>query len=96
MGQSGEEIVIRDQLASRWEDLYLELLQPSSLSSSIIDNISRNCRYQVEECCREVLLKWLAGNSSSGEPVTWRSFIGAIRKLSFDSLADELQTELQN
>ena len=96
MGISGEEIVIRDQLASHWEDLCLVLeFQPPSLSSSMIENISRNCQYQVEECCREVLLKWLSGATCSSGPVTWRTLIKVIRKISFEDLADQLEHELK-
>lgn len=96
-GKSGKEIVIRDQLASRWEDLCLMLeFEPSSLASAMIDNISKNCRYQVEECCREVLLKWLSGHPCTSGPVTWRTLIRVIRTIDYDVLASELQQELSS
>ena len=95
VGQSGKELVIRDQLASQWEDLLLHLeFQPPSLPAAMIRNIERNSRGEVGEACREVLLKWLSGHPSSCQPVTWRTLIAVIRKLDQCSLAEELEKEL--
>ena len=94
-GRSGKEVVIRDQLASHWEDLLIQLsFEPASSASSMIKNINRNCRGEVEEACREVLLKWLSGDPSSSLPVTWRSLIEVIKTLDHCTLAVELEEEL--
>ena len=96
VGQSGKEVVIRDVLASRWEDLLLQLdFQLPSSEEYLIKNIERNCRGDVEEACREVLLKWLSGDPPSNcTPVTWRTLIEVIKKLDHQSLAAELEQEL--
>lgn len=89
-------MVIRDQLASSWEDLLLHLeFEPPSSAEYMIKNINRNCRGEVEEACREVLLKWLSGQPpcNSG-PVTWRTLIKVIRKMDFCTLAQDLEEEL--
>ena len=97
VGLSGEEIVIRDQLASHWEDLCVMLeFQPPSECGSMMEAIRRNCHYQVEDCCREVLLKWLSGSQCSSGSVTWRTLITVMRKISFDTLADQLEQELNS
>ncbi len=95
-GQSGKEVVIRDVLASHWEDLLLQLeFQPPSSEEYMIKNIERNCRGEVEEACREVLLKWLSGDPRSNcTPVTWRTLIEVIKRLDHQNLAEELEQEL--
>ena len=94
-GKSGKEIIIRDQLAGRWEDLCLSLqFEPSSSVASMIKSIERNCRYVVEDCCREVLLKWLSGQPHSSKPVTWRTLIEVMKTLDYCLLAEELTQEL--
>jgi len=62
----------------------------------MIEIIRENCRYQVEDCCREVLVKWLSGSQCSSGPVTWRTLIAVMRKISFDTLADQLEQELNS
>ena len=95
-GRSGEEVVVRDQLASHWEDLLLLLqFQPPSSAQDMIQHIGESCRGDVQEACREVLLKWLSGDPPSHcKPVTWRTLIGVIRKLDNRSLAGDLEKEL--
>ena len=95
VGQSGKEVVVRDQLASQWEDLLLQLeFEPASSTQHMIRNINRNCRGEVEEACREVLLKWLSGHPSNCQPITWRTLIAVIKKMDHSTLACELEQEL--
>lgn len=60
----------------------------------MIENIRRNSRHEVQEACREVLLKWLSGQPCSSGPVTWRTLIDIMRKIEYCSLADKLEQEL--
>ena len=95
-GRSGQEVIIRDHLANCWEDLllHLEFEGPES-AQTMIEDISSHCRGEVEQACREVLLKWLSGSPPSKcTPVTWRTLIGVVKKLDCLTLADELEKEL--
>jgi hypothetical protein len=95
VGRSGKELIVKDQLASQWEDLLLHLeFQPQSSTEAMLRNIARNCRGEVEEACREVLLKWLSGHPSNCQPVTWRTLIAVIKKLDHCVLAEDLEQEL--
>ena len=61
----------------------------------MIRNIERNCRGNVEEACREVLLKWLSDDQPTNcTPVTWRTLIYVIKKMEYSELAEDLEREL--
>lgn len=87
-GQSGKEVVIRDQLASCWEDLLLKL----EFEPYMIKNIRRNTE-SVEDACKEVLSKWVSEHPSTRRPVTWRTLIQVIECLD-PVLASDLKQEL--
>ena len=87
-------MIIRDELASYWEDLLLLLQFESSSAEVMIENIRRNCRDEVDQACREVLLMWISGHPSKCTPVTWRTLIEVIKKLDCLTLANDLEQEL--
>ena len=97
VGQSGKEIYIRDQLACNWEDLLLLLeFEPASSAQNLMKTIERNSRGEVSDACREVLLKWISGQPSNCQPVTWRTLISVIEKLDNAVLARDLEEELSS
>lgn len=90
VGRNGEEIKIRDRLSPNWEDLFLCLgFEPAEENHSTITAIRRNNVGKVEDACRDVLLKWLAGNGR--KPVTWATFIDALIDMGESTLADKIR-----
>ena len=93
VSKNGEQILIRDQLARNWEDLFLCLnFEPAEENQSMISVIKRNNAGKVEDACRDVLLKWLAGGGR--KPVTWATFIEVLRDMGESSLADKTKEAL--
>ena len=93
VGRNGEQISIRDHLAGNWEDLFLCLnFEPAEENQSMIAVIKRNNAGKVEDACREVLLKWLAGGGR--KPVTWATFIDVLIDMSESNLADKIKKAL--
>ena len=94
MSRDGERSVsIRDYLAGNWEDLFLCLnFEPAEGNHSMIAIIKRNSFGKVEDACRDVLLKWLAGGGR--KPVTWTTFIEVLRDMGKSSLADKIKETL--
>ena len=58
----------------------------------MISVIKRNNAGKVEDACRDVLLKWLAGGGR--KPVTWATFIEVLRDMGESSLADKTKEAL--
>ena len=90
VGRSGEEVRIRDHLAPIWEDLFLCLgFEPAEENHNMISTIRRNNVGKVEDACRDVLLKWLAGNGR--KPVTWATFIDILIDMGESTVADKIR-----
>ena len=93
VSKNGEQILICDHLAGNWEDLFLCLnFEPAEENQSMISVIKRNNAGKVEDACRDVLLKWLAGGGR--KPVTWATFIEVLRDMGESSLADKTKEAL--
>ena len=90
VGRNGEEVRIRDHLAPNWEDLFLCLgFEPAEENHNMISTIRRNNVGKVEDACRDVLLKWIAG--SGRKPVTWATFIDVLIDMGESTLADKIR-----
>ena len=90
VGKNGEQISIRDHLAGNWEDLFLCLnFEPPEENQSMIAVIKRNNGGRVEDACRDVLLKWLAGGGR--KPITWTTFVEVLRDMGESSLANKIE-----
>ena len=93
VAQNGESISIRDHLAPNWEDLFLFLgFEPAEENDSMIAVIRRNNAGNVKDACREVLLKWLAGNGR--KPATWTTFINTLQDMQESNLAAKIKAAL--
>ncbi|MCG8622948.1 MAG: death domain-containing protein, partial [Proteobacteria bacterium] len=90
VGKNGEQISIRDHLAGNWEDLFLCLnFEPAEENQSMIAVIKRNNAGRVEDACRDVLLKWLAGDGR--KPITWTTFVEVLKDMGESSLANKIE-----
>lgn len=58
------------------------------LSEGVVRTEWETVRDHPEKKCINIISKWLRGR---GKPVSWRTFIQALRELEFNVLADELE-----
>ena len=63
--------------------------EPAEENQSMMAVIKRNNAGKVEDACRDVLLKWLAGGGC--KPVTWATFIEVLRDMGEPNLADKIK-----
>lgn len=93
VAQNGESISIRDHLAPHWEDLFLCMgFEPAEENDRMIEVVRRNNAGNVKDACRDVLLKWLAGNGR--KPVTWTTFIDVLQDMQESTLAAKIKAAL--
>ena len=90
---SGAEnkIYIIEALSAQWRRLGLAL----NVSVSTLDNIEAN-RKKVEDCCQELLSRWLHGTIGSQVPVTWESILVAMEDVRLGTLACQLRSILHD
>ena len=67
-----------DNIASEWKTLGIVL----KFENAYLSAIEKSRHFQPNDCCLEMLGKWLEGNTREhGEPVTWRTLLLAICKV---------------
>ena len=69
-----ENIYIIGAVAARWKKLGIAL----NFSGEELSAIEQSKFYQVEECCQEVLHRWLGGRSGDWKPITWETLLLAM------------------
>ena len=89
--RDGEEEPVRiiDEVAPNWKDLGILL----NFGPNELDNISKQ-HSKPEECCRDMLAKWLAGYNDSKRntaPVTWETLLEAIKDARWGTLARKIE-----
>ena len=61
-----------DQIAPRWEKFAYGL----GFEGHTIASVQQSNSYQVDECCRSIIQRWIEGQAS--QPVTWETFLEAM------------------
>ena len=82
---SSEQLRIIQEVAIKWEKLALHLKFPDR----VIEIIKKDHRHSSEDACREMLRRWLAGES--GQEVTWGQLIEALKDMQRSILAEAVQ-----
>ena len=85
-----ENIYIIGAVATRWKKLGRAL----NFSSEEISAIELKKCYQVEECCQEVLKRWLNGQARDQMPITWKTLLLAIADAKCVTVAQQVQKAL--
>ena len=83
-----QRIRIIEKIAPRWRQLGACL----KFSTSSLEIIDADKRGQVEACTERMLSLWLEGHvqEDSRAPITWRTFLEAMRDANLVQLADNL------
>ena len=87
--KSGETVEVIRSLAPKWEDLATEFNFDSSGCQLRLFQCDSRGRTAVESC-RDVLIRWLAGNGE--QPATWRTLITILHSLKQMKLASMLES----
>ena len=79
---------ISEHIAAKWRQVGLGL----HFTSDTLDNIESTCHNDVEKCCSRMLTLWLKGHVQdvSQAPVTWKTFLEALKDARFGQLANNL------
>ena len=79
---------ISEHIAAKWRQVGLSL----HFTSDTLDNIESTCHNDVEKCCNRMLTLWLKGHVQdvSQAPVTWKTFLEALKDARFGQLAKNL------
>ena len=79
---------ITEEIAAKWRRVGLSL----HFTSGTLDNIESTCHGDVEKCCNRMLTLWLEGHVQdvSQAPVTWKTFLEALKDARFGQLANNL------
>ena len=83
-----QRIRIIDKIATRWRQLGACL----EISTDSLDIIEVNNNRQVDTCTEKMLILWLKCQvqEDSQAPITWRTFLEALRDANLVQLADNL------
>ena len=81
---------MRKEVSSKWHDLGLELLEPEDEGS--LNDIKRNNRNDVAECCKEMFQLWL----DKCPDASWNQLIQSLREPSvgLNHLASKIEQML--
>ena len=83
-----QRVFITEEIAAKWRRVGLSL----HFTSGTLDNIESTCHGDVEKCCNRMLTLWLEGHVQdvSQAPVTWKTFLEALKDARFGQLANNL------
>ena len=83
-----QRVFISEELAAKWRQIGLSL----HFTPDTLDNIESMCCSDVEKCCNRILTLWLEGHVQdvSQAPVTWKTFLEALKDARFGQLANNL------
>ena len=76
-----------DSVASEWEQLAIAL----GFEVADIDCVKRNYVQDVKGACREILTKWLNGESECDSPITWSTLIQSLIDAGQVGITEDLQ-----
>ena len=80
-----KQLKVVESVAADWKQLGLVL----EFKYSVLKAIEKDNRFICEDCCFEVLHKWLSGEAC--QPITWERLIEALRDLELKALASKLE-----
>lgn len=80
-----QRIYIMDKIAAKWRRIGHSL----EFETNCLDSIQSTCNHDVEQCCEKMLTQWLDGYVKQ-PPITWRTFLEALKDAHMNQLADEL------
>ena len=75
---------VRDDIASKWEDLGVELLNEEQRSK--LKNITKNER-EVEDCCTKLFIYWLDAYPDA----SWNKLLEALKKMKQNNLVEKIK-----
>ena len=83
-----QRVFISEHIAAKWKQVGLSL----HLTFNTLDNIESTYHGDVEKCCNRMLTLWLKGHVQdvSQAPVTWKTFLEALKDARFGQLANNL------
>ena len=83
-----QRIRIIEKIATRWRQLGASL----KFSTSSLEIIDADNRGKIEACTERMLSLWLEGHvqEDSQAPITWRTFLEALRDANLVQLADNI------
>ena len=88
-GKGGKVVRVIERVAGNWEKLAYAL----EFSSDVVKTIRRDCHYECEQACQEVLHRWISG--AARQPVSWWTLVESLRRENdFGKLADDLEEAL--
>ena len=79
-----------ESVAANWMQLGLVL----GFNYSVLKAIEKDNIFNHEDCCFEVLHKWLYGEAC--QPITWERLIEALRDLELNGMASSLEQLLSH
>ena len=85
--QSRQPIQLIDEISSQWKTVG-DLL---GLSTGQINAIEKNCHYQVQECCREIMAEWLNNSTKYTYKGNWEGFLQLLEDLNLSTIAQDLR-----
>ena len=84
----GRTIRVMERVATDWKHLAISL----KFNSSKIKIIEKDYKTSTEEACKEMFMRWLAGEHDLAQPCTWDTLIKCLRRAAFTDVADSLTT----
>lgn len=83
-----QRLHIVETIAGKWKLVGIHLKFPAWS----LDNIELTCHHDVEACATKLLTRWLKGHAQedSQAPITWKTFLEALRDAGLGQLADNL------
>ena len=73
--------------AAKWIDLATML----EVDPCVVDIISKDCHYKVEESCMQMLTRWLNNDSNTGrQPRTWKTLLSALWRIGKRTFVEKL------
>ena len=79
-----KQLKLVQSVAADWKQLGVML----ELNYDVLQSIQKNNRFICEDCCLEVLHKWLSGEGC--QPITWERLVQALKDLGLTALAAQL------
>jgi hypothetical protein len=88
--RSGDGIDVVRQIGVKYRNFGIFLLNDEN--GDIVDNIEADCRFQLIEIRKRILLKWLEGNGRY--PVSWGTLVTVLRMIELNALAGDIADNL--
>jgi hypothetical protein len=76
-GRTGTRYRVLERLAPFWEQLALAL----HFEPYVTETVKKSAMFQINDCCRTIMQKWLQGYQSAVGPVTWETLLSAMAEV---------------